>query len=282
MSTYAQSEIYYIEKTSNNKTFQLHSTLKDLSVITRTNDQESLVFRNHNWSTGFYIKWNLAELFVAIPLKAIDNKVAGSPKAFGTGFGLNFYPRNWHFNYNFKYIQGFESINQVWTDKLQTLDSHNFFLFNRLNSHYIDNPNFSLKAALRFNEKQLLSAGSLLLAFPMSYHYANVSSASMTDFASFSRTSVGAMAGYGYSYVYQGWSVSLILKGGLDFRYVSFESNTNWELVPSINVIASTVYHWDRNFMGIIYNDYPEYYGSGEVSFKVVNWKARIYIGKRF
>jgi len=278
----AQPDTSYIEVLPNDRTVQLHSTLKDVSLIARINDNEHTLFRNYNWSTGFYFKWRLAELYVAIPINALDNRVIGSPKVFGTGFGLNFYRNAFHFNYNFKYIQGFENFAQVWEDKLQTLTNHNYFIFNRLNTHYIHNPSFSLRAALRFSDRQVRSAGSLIIAAPISYHLGTVRDEGFEQFGGFSRGAVGLMAGYGYTYVLQKWSTTFIMKIGADARYSKISSTPDWELIPTVNIIGSTVYHWKSNFLGLIYNDYPEFFGRSGVSFKLVNWKLRIYAGKRF
>ncbi|GLR17127.1 hypothetical protein GCM10007940_17420 [Portibacter lacus] len=287
----AQVDTQYIEIIPRNKTIQFHTTLKDLSVkINHANVTETL-FRNHNWSTGLYFKRNLLELFFALPLIGIDNYTIDEKQTFGTGFGLNFYPSKIHVNYNFKLVMGYESLDNVLDKGLDLRYLNNYFVFNRVNVHYVLNSErWSLKSALRFNDKQLTSAGSFILYAPASYHNMRVNTLNLIaeerfELHNYQRFSIGGGVGYGYTQVIDQLNISLIAKTGLDIRYSKWGNEklgSDLSLLPNFNVISSVVYDTGQYFIGINYNFYPEYdYGNG-YNVVVENWKMRLYAGRRF
>lgn len=279
-SIYGQIDTNYVELISRDRTVQYHATSQDFSVKVSGFSEDAAEFRINNLSTGFYFKFGLAELFVSLPLLNINNQTFGATKSFGTGFSLNYYGRKLHFNYDFKYAQGYESFSQVLSDGLQTLSKNNYFFFNRLNTHYVLNPDrFSLSAALRFNNRQKKSAGSWILGTPISYHFATLGS---QEDIYLERYALGVMGGYAYSYVNGSWSTSVIAKAGADFRYSSFGTFSDLALRPSANFILSSVYNVGRYFVGVTYNFYPEYDYGQEFSMQVTNWKLRLYVGRRF
>lgn len=280
---YAQQDTFPSNAVVNPLVVQFHVIAKDLNVVFEHDDEMISAFQNNNLSAGLYLKKGMYELFFALPTIVFRNRVVGEAKTFGSLVGLNVYPGKLHFNYNFKYLQGYESIDQVRVDRLQTVANFNSFFFNRLNTHYVfNNEAFSLRAALRYIDRQKESAGSWIIAAPVSFHFGKVDEIFNTTNFDFSRLSIGAMGGYGYNYVVKDWMLSAILKGGVDVRKSTVIGDSRIALFPSVNIVSSVNYDRNDYFIGVSFYYYPEFETSYDYNMQLQNWNIRFYLGYRF
>lgn len=290
---YAQVDTSFIDKLPNKRTIQFHTTLRNFDVSVRQNGEQLRIFQNNNLTSGLYLKRGIFEVFFSLPLNTFNDSSINSESVIATGFAVNFYPQKYHVQYDLRYVQGYEDLDGISEQVSQILDSNNRFIFNRLNLQYIQNSNvFSLKSALRFTDIQRKSAGSFIIALPIAYHLAYVDNFELSPDepildSDFQRFSFGASIGYGYTLVVDRWAISSIFNGGFDLRNTRFRSvararSSRTYLVPNVNYVASSVYNFDKYFIGIVYDYFPEFNLRNDLDVRIQNWKLRLYAGRRF
>ncbi len=279
----AQTDTNFVQSYVKDNTFQFHTTFKDFAIIGSQNGSATTLFRNHNWSTGFYFKWGKAELFMGLPHTSFSDLTIGSSKSLGTGFNINVFLQKFHFHYDFKYVQGYESISALREDGLKTLSNNNFFFFNRFNSFFIENDQrYSLRAALRFNERQLTSAGSWIVGLPVSFYRSRITDIYDDKYARFVRLSLWPQGGYGYNYVSGRWSLSALLRSGLEIRYAPHRSRSSIIAIPHYNLTLASSYHWEEHFIGLRLEHSPEFDYNDGSALEIRSLKFRIYVGRRY
>lgn len=129
--------------------------------------------------------------------------------------------------------------------------------------------NFSFKAAFQQSERQLKSAGSIMITVSdRLLHFRNESDSSIIPFNEINLfpelkniqrgtfNTVGVQPGYGYTYVWNDFYIApvLFLGGGLQFQnYLTTKHNIGLKLTPLVNFKNSTGYYYQNYYARFVY-----------------------------
>jgi hypothetical protein len=219
-----------------------------------------VAYRNSVVKTGFRIRWNKIGIAASLPVYQLHPAKGSPTKNFGLTF--NMFPKNLNIRGTGRIVEGFEQQNGNSTIfrndvKLLHLETSTTCVFNPAR--------FSMRAPVRFFEKQIQSAGSPMLLATASYKdlSGRDSLFQITDdvlgaVLRMRTLSIGAGAGYGFTFTKGDWYLTGVATGGLELNRRSFFKNVGenvtrqWQAKPVVIGQLSAGYNSDRFFAGVV------------------------------
>lgn len=293
-SLFAQMDTTYVEPYPNSDLLAIHTTLKKFQISFSSAVTQSATFQNHNLGLGIRLKIKRVGLSFSVPVVTYNESVFGKPRSFGLGFNL--YPRNFYVRGLLRYFRGFDNLNADNSLENPVFRADNQMWLFQLTGHYIFNGNrYSLRSAFKFVNRQKRSAGSWVLAIPVSYQWFAADSLRLplsdnVDFQldRYESIKLGLGGGYGYNQVWNNWSLNGLVTGGVEFRHLNYRNaNTlnernQFRVSPRLQIIGSFIYNERRWFSGIVGRYLPGIDAADGINTRIENWWLRVTVGRRF
>ena len=288
-----QVDSQYIEIIPSDKNLAIHTTFKDFSLAFSDTEVETRLFQNRLLGIGIGAQYKKIGAIVSLPVKSFNPSSAGHPYAIGAG--LNLYPKRFHIQGNFQYIEGFDEYNSDRQALIPVFRGDSRMAYGTLIGSYIVNgKRFSLRSAYKMVNRQKRSAGSLIISVPLSYQYFVADSLSlntedeMLNIDVYNSFNSGLGGGYAYTFVKGYWATTVFGSGGLEWRYLELQDKTTQEklkkafITPRFRLQGSIVYNRRTYFGGLLWQYLPNVDVISGINTEVNNWQIRLMVGRRF
>lgn len=285
----AQNESETIRLYPNKMQVSWITSYQDFNFSAGLVNNSTISYRNSSVRTGLRFMVRNLSLAFSVPVLPIHPDKGSLSKNLGLVFNL--YPGKVNIRGSIRRVKGFDQQNGG--DEIFRPDVKLLHL--ETSGTYVLNKDFSLRAPFRYFERQLKSAGSLLVMGTADYKNLQAKDSLfhvmpdlLAPIGTMKTASIGTGAGYGFTLTQGNWYFTGLLTGGAELnRRQYFDINEQsiqrqWQLKPVIFGQLSMGYNADRYFLGMVSFYRPGFGAVDNLDANFYRFRAALIAGVRF
>jgi len=263
----------FIQSTDNKCLLGLLTAYRNFEITAKGGFKGTARFKNASFGPGARIKYGKASFSFVVPVRR--NYIDPNLKQTNYKLSVNRRTNHYWLESSIRFSKGFE----LYLEDQQEMDfEKNMRMWNGNVAVLfpLNKDKFSLRSSFKFRDIQLQSKGSFLLGSSLNYLNIQIDADDDDGFEIeedkeldlYKNISVGAAAGYGYTFIHKSIFVTGVGMGGLDLRRLTLRHEAGKDhylrVNPNFNFRFAAGYNTQRFFAGIY----------AESQFELVNQKV--------